>query len=256
MKKLLYIASAFIAFCALTVACSNDEIKPDASDKEIADKVVDKVCTDWNTSMTKVRGKMKDYIEEDSGDNFLQYVDKNDVVTIRYEFFKDSLAASVAIVPELADININDFLKGYTRLGLLDDKEVFYNKSKNTLVLYYKYTDSGENYSIIGYTPYESKLYRQISPIEVTTGNYTYNSKNMSVTLEGNLSGITTKNYCSISYSTDPDFTNPTTKSTTTYGDFSFFFTGLKANTTYYYRAVCRIDDIYYTGETRSFTTD
>ena len=93
--------------------------------------------------------------------------------------------------------------------------------------------------------------------VSVTTGS-AVSITSSGASLGGLISGSDYSLTCGIIYGTSSSLTSSsgTNKSTTSQGSYSLSVTGLKANTSYYYRAYALVDGVYKYGEVRSFTTD
>ena len=93
--------------------------------------------------------------------------------------------------------------------------------------------------------------------LSIATGdatNITYSTATLSGTVNSGAHSVT----CGVIYGTSASLSSSkgTKKSTTSSGSYSVTISGLKAKTTYYYRAYAIVDGEYKYGEVRSFTTD
>lgn len=102
----------------------------------------------------------------------------------------------------------------------------------------------------------EVRMFKTKETIAITTGTATDITES-GATISGAISGNSQSLNCGIIYGTSSTLssTSGTAKSTTSSGNFSISITGLKDNTTYYYRAYVVVDDKYVYGEVRSFKT-
>ena len=102
----------------------------------------------------------------------------------------------------------------------------------------------------------EVRMFKTQETVTVTTGTAT-NITESGATLSGTISGTSQSLNCGIIYDTSSTLssTSGTAKSTTSSSNFSISMTGLKDNTTYYYRAYAVVDDKYVYGEVCSFKT-
>lgn len=224
------------------------------SDEEVVEAVLNKASTAWNSSVEQIKKHMNGYILVDSDENFLQYTDKKGLVTISYGFSNDNLMATVTIVPKLSDTELTPYLQGYTSLGELSSKHVYYNNSANTMCFSYNTKKEETDYTVLGFAPITSNEYPNVEPIIITTSEAT-NIGTTYATIKGSISGVTKSYTCGVRYSTDKEFTTSNTKTTTSKGDYSVKISSLKRNTLYYFQCYGIVDGITYYGEIMSFTT-
>ena len=123
----------------------------------------------------------------------------------------------------------------------------------NTTYYYRAFVKENENYKYGEISSFKTT----VSSVSVTTGSAT-NITSCSATLGGSIDGADQSLDCGIIYGTSSTLssTNGTKKSTTSNSDFSLSVTGLKAQTTYYYRAYVIVGGEYRYGDVRSFTTE
>lgn len=152
----------FIIISGVFFSCRNDRndyLDENSSDEEIVETVLNRVCTDWNTSIEQVKNRMNGYMLVDSDIDYLKYTDRNGVLLVSYSFQSDSLKASVAIVPRLSNIDLSDYLKGYSYFADISTKNIYYSNSINTVCCSYNYSAEEVDYSILGFAPITSDLY-------------------------------------------------------------------------------------------------
>lgn len=162
-----------VAFSNICISCSDDALGGGSSAEDIVD-ALNKVSTEWNASKDQIQTHMSGYMLVDSDDDFLKYSDKNGTMIISYNFVHDSLRASVAIAPRLADINMETYLEGFEELGELSSKKVYYNVLENTMCFPYNINSNDEDYSVIGFAPINSNLYEDDIKIKVDYENLSY----------------------------------------------------------------------------------
>lgn len=260
MKKyiqILYGTLLSITFICVLSSCSDDPddiLSDNPSDEEVVEVVLNKASTSWNSSVEQIKKHMNGYHLVDSDENFLQYTDKSGLMTISYSFSNDSLMATATIVPQLSDIDLAPYLQGYTSLGELSSKHVYYNNSVNTMCFSYNTKNEETYYTVLGFTPITSDLYATVNPIIVTTSEST-NIGATYTTIKGSISGVAKSCTCGVRYSTDREFTTSSSRTTTSKGDYSVRISSLKRNTLYYFQCYCVVDGITYYGDTMSFTT-
>lgn len=164
-----------VIFNNICMSCNDDDMLDNVhTDESIVDNIFDKAYTRWNASKNEVQRFMKGYTLIQSDDDFLQYTDQRNIIKLSYNFVNDSLQAAVAIAPKLTNNVLTSYLKEYDSLGMLSSKDVYYDIYENTMVFYYdtKYNDI--EYSIIGFTPIESNLYKGDIIIKVDYKNLHY----------------------------------------------------------------------------------
>lgn len=238
-------------------SCSDDPddiLNDNPSDEEVVEVVLNKASTAWNSSVEQIKKHMNGYTLVGSDEEFLQYTDKKGLLTISYSFSNDSLMATATIVPKLSDIDLTSYLQGYTSLGELSSKYVYYNNSVNTMCFSYNTKDEETDYTVLGFTPITSNLYANVDPIIITTSEATKIGTTYA-TIKGSISGVTKSYTCGVRYSTDREFTTSSRKTTTSRGDYSVKISSLKRNTLYYFQCYGIVDDITYYGDIMSFTT-
>lgn len=255
--QILYGILLCITLSCVFSSCSDDSddiLSDNPSDGEVIEVVLNKASTSWNSSVEQIKKHMNGYPLVDSDEDFLQYTDKTGLLTISYSFSNDSLMATATIVPKLSDIDLTPYLQGYTSLGELSSKHVYYNNSANTMCFSYNTKDEETDYTVLGFTPIKSNLYATVKPIIITTSEATYIGTTYA-TIKGSISGVTKSCTCGVRYSTDREFTTSSTKTTTSRGDYSVKISSLKRNTLYYFQCYAIVDGITYYGDTMSFTT-
>lgn len=260
MKNLIQILYGILICITLNFvfsSCSDDPddiLSDNPTDEEVVDVVLNKASTAWNSSVEQIKKHMNGYTLVDSDEDFLQYTDKKGLLTISYSFSNDSLMATATIVPKLSDIDLTPYLQGYTSLGELSSKHVYYNNSANTMCFSYNIKEGETYYTVLGFTPITSKLYANVEPIIITTSEAT-NIGTTYATIKGSISGVTKSYTCGVRYSTDREFTTSSSKTTTSRGDYSVKISSLKRNTLYYFQCYGIVDGITYYGDIMSFTT-
>lgn len=254
MKKLIQIFYGILLCVTLNCfisSCSDDS--NDLPNNDPADIVLKKASISWNSSVEQIKNHMNGYTLVEADENFLQYTD-NAGSTISYSFSNDSLIATVSIFPKLSDIDLKHYLQGYTILGELSSKNVYYNSTVNAMCFTYDVTDDETDYTVLGFTPITSNLYANVDPIIVTTKEAT-NIGTTYATIKGSIAGVSKSCTCGVRFSTDKNFESSSTKETTSRGNFSLKISYLKKKTVYYFQCYGIVDDIPYYGDVMSFTT-
>ncbi len=243
--------------CCLCYSCSKDdfeELGNNPSDEQVVEAALNKASLSWNSSVEQIKKQMNGYTIVEQSDDFLQFTNPSNVLTISYGFVNDSLRATVTMMPKLLESDMSSYLNGYTYLAELSSKNVYYNESVNSMCFSYETSDDNVEYTVLGFTPIESDLYTSVNPIIVTTIE-AVNIGTTYSTIKGSISGVTKSYTCGVKYSTDSSFSSSKTKTTTSKDDYSVKITSLKRNTTYYFQCYAVVDGISYFGETMTFTT-
>jgi len=264
MNKYIYNISIFLISILLVgffYSCSdkeNGEIDGPVINENEVEKTLNSATFEWGISKEKVKKHMDGYSLVTSQDNdFLMFSNKGKTRFISYKFKNDSLYSTLILMPQMAeDADLGNILKGYSFVGELDDTNVYQNNSKNTLVCAYEVEKDGTMYQAVGFTPINSTVISTLSPVVVTTGEAD-EIKYSSVSLSGNISGVTAKVKVGVYYDTDRTLPSSSrkTKTANALDDFTIQITGLTEQTTYYYQMYAVIDNIYYYGDTKTFTT-
>lgn len=263
MSKYIFKFSCFAMICLLAgtvYSCKeNDEIidGPVIDEKEV-EETLNSASVEWGASLEKVSKHMDGYSLVISQNNdFLLFSNKQGSRFISYKFKNDSLFSTLILMPQMAEnADLGNVLKGYSFVGELDNANVYQNNGNNTLACAYETEKDSVKYQAVGFTPINSTLISTLSAILVSTGDAD-NIKYNSATISGNITGVTSKVKVGIFYDTDKTLpaSSRKTKTTTSMEDFSLQITSLTELTTYYYQMYAVVDNIYYYGETKSFTT-
>ena len=252
-----------LATCLLAVSCKEDdssipEIKPnDPVNTEDVKKVLNSATTEWGISRDAVIKHMDGYKTVSGTDkDMLQFKPEKGRQSIAYRFADDKLIATAVLLPTTsAELELQSMLNGYAYFAKLSDGEVYENRTANTLATVWNPTEANSSYSAIGFAPIKYANYGMSSSITVNTGEVS-DIATKSVTLSGNLTGVTTSVEVGFFYGTENTLTEQSDKkSTTSSSNFSVTLTELSSSTTYYYRAYAIVDDMYYYGEVKTFTT-
>ena len=244
----------------LVYSCKEEDEKIDGPviDEKEVEKTLNSASVEWGASLEKVSRHMDGYTLVTSQNNdFLMFSNKQGSRFISYKFKNDSLCSTLILVPQMAeDADIGNVLKGYSFVGELDNANVYQNNGINTLACAYETKKDSVKYQAVGFTPINSTLLSTLSAIVVYTGDAD-DIKYNSATISGNITGVTSKVQVGIFYDTDRSLpaSSRKTKTTTSMEDFSLKITSLTELTTYYYQMYAVVDNIYYYGETKSFTT-
>lgn len=252
-----------LATCLLAVSCKEDdssipEIKPnDPVNTEDVKKVLNSATTEWGISRDAVIKHMDGYKTVSGTDkDMLQFKPEKGGQSIAYRFADDKLIATAVLLPTTsAELELQSMLNGYAYFAKLSDGEVYENRTANTLATVWNPAEANSSYSAIGFAPIKYANYGMSSSITVNTGKVS-DIATKSVTLSGNLTGVTTSVEVGFFYGTENTLTEQSDKkSTTSSSNFSVTLTELSSSTTYYYRAYAIVDDMYYYGEVKTFTT-
>ena len=154
-------AIAFVASLSLSMmSCSSDpELDPDDSgtinkeDPKEIEKTLNSIATEWGMSFELVKTHMDGYTLVRSDKNFLMYTDKGNKHYYSYKFVEDSLCSSLLLMPQVEDMDLSDFLRGFSYIGELDNTQVYHNTSKNVLASTYETDKNNTKYQTVGFTP-------------------------------------------------------------------------------------------------------
>lgn len=160
-----------IILSSACISCSPDSITPD---EEVVESIINVSYTSWNASREQVQSEIKGCKLVGSGSDYLEYEDKNGTVKFLYQFVDDSLQASVAIAPKFNQDVFSSYLTGYESLGELSSKKVYYNTEKNNMCFSYDVVSGDTEYSVLGFTPIKSYLFKGDVIIKVDYKNLTY----------------------------------------------------------------------------------
>lgn len=190
--------------------------------------------------------------------NFFYFSNDQNANYISYQFKNDSLCSTLVLIPQISESDIcGNTLNRYTLIGEIDNKNIYQNKDKNTMLCHYDVEKDTTMYKAIGFTPIYSKTIETLQPVIITTGEVN-NIEKTSAYINCNISGVTLGNI-KIHYDTNSLLPASTRKVRSVAiresGDFSIKLTGLKKETTYYYQIYLITSGAYYLGDIKSFTT-
>lgn len=256
---------AAVAACYVTFACSGDDpvvtvITPNDPnpDPEVVEKVLNSAAMDWNMTRDDVIAHMVGYNQISQADNsILQFNAPKSSQSISYRFSGGKLCATAILIPSASvSLDLKSLLDGYSLVGSLNGGIVYENLTANTMATVWQPLDQDSTFSAVGFAPIASDAYAVVEPISVETRE-AFDVQAKTVTLSGSVSGVDTQVEVGIIYGTDSNLTENEglRKGTTSQGDFTINVDELGSETTYYYRAYASVDEVYYLGEVKSFTT-
>ena len=260
-KKIFLLLSVLTILCGSCSSDSEDELQ--GSNTSITNQelgtMLNNVVTDWTLSKSAVQELMKGYsLLSISDPDVLKYKNEGTGMLISYAFKQDILCASVVLSPDmnLSDVNIAELFPQYQNLGSLSDNSIYFNREKNTIGTFYSVDNNGEQFLSIGFAPIKSSLYETIAPIIVTTGDAT-DIDYYTATIKVEASGIPSGGTVGVVYGTNSNLNENTgtIKKITSLTGGTVNLKKLNFGTTYYYRGYALVDDIYYWGEVKNFTT-
>ncbi len=161
MKRISNIKLGAITISAIIlsvcIGCTKDEFdseNPSNSTKNVY------LSTDWGATPEDVIESMKGYVLDEENENYLYFSKRKSSQIIAYEFYEGKLRTSLLMIPEdkTTDDAMLKLVSGYTEVGTLDDKRIFSNEGKNTLVSYCLETDGDITYAALGLTQLEQQL--------------------------------------------------------------------------------------------------
>ena len=214
---------------------------------------ISQIITEWGESAGYVIANMQNYDMSVSEEDFLLFNGKGTDRSVSYQFHEGGLCAAAILIPT-TDVQTDIQLapEGYIYLGNQESTAVYMNQDKNTFITAYR----EDAYQVIGFTPIVSSAFENLPPIIVTTNaaeSIGYTSAKVSGTVTGIEEATNAKIY--VYYDMLPTFPAETNKTAELGSNLSVTLSGLEMGTTYYYCATVCIDNIYYYGNTNSFTT-
>lgn len=266
LKNIFRTLALSLFFACISTGCEKGSVDidvngpeindPDAVDQEI-DKVVGKICLNWNESYSEVNSKMNGFEKTVEDTEYISYKAKKGDYQISYDFVDGHLRSSVAVIPTSVQLDNSQVysLDGYTYIGEIDGAAVYANSSEGNLAMIMKRVVDNAEYLTIGFAPIESELFESVQPIgvgNVKISDVGYDSMTIIWSIIGNpTDGI---DRGGISYSTSPDLSDAKTTTTSCHnsGTFSMKLTTLAANQTYYFTAFVEIDGVRYESEVLS----
>jgi hypothetical protein len=222
---------------------------------EDVEVILNKALTEWGASLEEVTTHMKGYeLDNVSDNNTLSFSDTSGKKRIAYRFNNGRLCATLIVLnTDLAADSMME-LSDFKYLGKLDDCNVYEDEQSNTMAtLWNEITDQQ---LVIGYTPIKSDYYEPAEDISVVTGDFG-NIGVATIDLSGTVTGVDNVVEVGFIYSTDINLSEMSglKVSSTSTRDFTISVSGLYDETKYYYCAYAVIDDIYYLGDIKEFTT-
>lgn len=235
-----------------------EDKEPEATDPEETDPEEtdpETMLLDWELSMDDLIEIYKSSTK--ITDNVLKY-EKSSSETFVYYFVSNKLAAAILVIDSKEiEADKNKALEGYSFYVDVDGIEVYDNDESNTMAYVWPIDESEATPKlIIGFAPILSDAYPEIPPIEVRTGDVVTPGA-ISVTVEGEVSGIEEQVEVGFIYGTNPALPENENIKVVTQSSNSFRcpLTPLSEGTAYYYYAYAIVDDIDYYGEVKSFET-
>lgn len=237
---------------------NEQEDKKDEETKKEEEQItyaLNEVCTDWTFDFTKVKEQMSKYPLKSQYENYLEY-DKGNGVIFAYSFQNEKLKAATVVIPTNSkDIDNKTILKDYTYIGDINTDKVYVLSSANSMLATNSKNNNGQEYSVYGFAPIESDLYKYVESPKVTTTSAA-SITTTSATVNGKVANVSSTATCGFIYSKNSDMTGAITTSTTSStSSFKTTLSNLSIGTTYYYQAFAIVDGIYYYGDVEKFTT-
>lgn len=158
LKYVLLILTLTSLFVSCGVEDKSDDI---SSEKAVIEGMVADAHTIWNIPKSQVQEKMTDCLLVDSDSDFLLYKTRNDIIRVSYSFVDDCLCAMAVIISKSSGNILSDNLLGkYENLGELSSKTVYHNDSENTMCFLYETASGDTEYTVMGFTPIVSDLFK------------------------------------------------------------------------------------------------
>lgn len=260
-----------IALCSTALSC-NDE---DALQNNVQDSIqdgnqegtqdnspngdqgsaaitLDDALTEWGTPYDDVVAHMDGYESNTTSDENTLHFSDNRGREVAYRFHNNQLCASLVTFDANLQLDYGSLLSDYIYLGELDGCNIHEDIANNTMASVWKEAER----VVVGFAPIKSDAYEQAEPIAAITGDC-FNIGISTAELSGSVRGVDSSVEVGFIYGTTMDLseTNGIKVSTTSSGDFTINITDLYDETHYYYCAFAIVEDLYYLGEVKEFTT-
>lgn len=254
----------FLITISVFMSCGKEEVEvpvippEEPVNQEVVEKNLNKATTEWGMSQESLIAYMDGYsIVSGTGNELLHFKTDKSTQRISYRLNNGKLCATVIVFPSTStDSYIQNLLNGFSYLGELSAGKIYENHTANTMAVVWQPVENDSSFSAIGFAPIESNAYKKIEPIIVETGEAN-DIKTKSVTISGKVSGIDNDVEVGVIYGKDNDLSeySELKQKTSAQSDFTVTISELGSETTYYYRAYAIVDETYYFGDVKSFTT-
>lgn len=253
IQKYLFVG---LLLCACSCAETNDD-QSIVNDNGVVDRTLASASTEWGATKEKLIAHMAGYEQVINSNDFMQFATKDHKQNISYQFSNGKLCATAIILSSVYDTSTLLPDKGkYTLLGQLSGASIYENRSGNTMASVWIPVENDSTHVAVGFAPIISDLYASVSPITVETIGCN-NVGMIDATVSGSVSGATNASEIGFIYSTKPDLSETKGRKIEIKGsnNFSTKLSGLLDDETYYYCAYAVIDNMFYLGDIKSFTT-
>ena len=215
------------------------------------------VCIDWTANQDYVMKHMQNDVLLVQDNGYMSFSADGGMKTA-YSFKDNLLVASVVMIPaDVANEHVaENLLSKYQYVGDIRSSRVYICSDINTMAAYSTKEVDSKKYCVVGFTPINSEKYETILAPKVSTGDVNNITTNGAI-LTARVENVSEQYRGGFQYSTDSEFADsePTLTGMAS-SEFTNTLKSLKMGTKYYYRACIVVDDVYYYGETRSFTTE
>lgn len=260
-----------IALCSIALSCNdedtlqnnvqdniqggNQEGTQDNSpndDQGSAAITLNDALTEWGTPYDDVVAHMDGYESNATSDENTLHFSDNKGREVAYRFHNNQLCATLVTFDANMQLDYGSLLSDYIYLGELDGCNIHEDIANNTMASVWK----EEECVVVGFAPIKSDAYEQAEPIAAITGDC-FNVGISTAELSGSVTGADEVTEVGFIYGTTMEISESNGKKTgtTSSSDFTISISNLYDETHYYYRAYAIINDTYYLGEVKEFTT-
>ena len=260
-----------IALCSIALSCNDEDTLQDNVQDNIQDGnqegtqdnspnddqgsaaiTLNDALTEWGTPYDDVVAHMDGYESNTTSDENTLHFSANRGREVAYRFHNNQLCATLVTFDANLQLDYGSLLSDYIYLGELDGCNIHEDIANNTMASVWKEAER----VVVGFAPIKSDAYEQAEPIAAITGDC-FNIGISTAELSGSVRGVDSSVEVGFIYGTTMDLseTNGIKVSTISSGDFTISITDLYDETHYYYCSYAIVEDTYYFGDIREFTT-
>lgn len=258
-KGLISIILAIFIGAVSLVSCSSTDdngLNNDGVDDTDLKDVLKDVCLDWDASVATIVDKMSGYDEIWVDGETMTYSNKERTVLVSYKFDYGALvAAMVAFNMPLSGESVENRLKGYKYLGILDGNSVYVHEGNNTMCCSSIQPFDDIEYTVFGFTPGKSEYFDRFEPVSIGI-DAIKDVTSSAATIKCTLVGISGDAVVGIVVSDDEDFSSKKLiKGSYSNGVATINVKNLTHDSKYWCYAYVTIDGITYKSNPTSFET-
>lgn len=151
-----------LTLTSIFISCGvEDKFDGLSSETAVIEGMIADAHTIWHIPESQVQEKMADFRLVDSDSDFLLYETRSGMIRVAYSFVDDCLQAMAVIMPKSSGTILSGNLLGkYENLGELSSKTVYHNDSENTMCFLYETASGDTEYTVMGFTPIVSDLFK------------------------------------------------------------------------------------------------